>query len=70
MGNLDNNALYGLLLSLGTFLLSMFLTPFYTHVAYKYHFWKKQKKTTVSGDSLPIMTKIIMWVAKPVRRRL
>ena len=38
MGNLDNNALYGLLLSLGTFLLSMFLTPFYTHVAYKYHF--------------------------------
>ena len=41
MGNLDNNALYGLLLSLGTFLLSMFLTPFYTHVVYKYHFWKK-----------------------------
>ena len=58
MGNLDNNALYGLLLSLGTFLLSMFLTPFYTHVAYKYHFWKKQKKTTVSGDGLPIMTKL------------
>ncbi|MBR5939266.1 hypothetical protein IKZ77_01800, partial [Candidatus Saccharibacteria bacterium] len=37
---------------------SMALTPFYTHFAYKYHFWKKQKKTTVDGKAIPIMTKL------------
>jgi phospho-N-acetylmuramoyl-pentapeptide-transferase len=36
----------------------MALTPFYTHFAYKYHFWKKQKQTTVDGKDLPIMTKL------------
>ena len=49
---------YGLILSLGAFLLAMFLTPIYTHFAYKYKFWKKQKKETVSGDALPVMTKL------------
>jgi len=34
------------------------LTPFYTHFAYKYKFWKKQKKTTVDGKALPVMTKL------------
>jgi phospho-N-acetylmuramoyl-pentapeptide-transferase len=48
----------GLLLALASFLFSMFLTPFYTHFAYKYHFWKKQKKTTVDGQALPVMTKL------------
>ena len=36
----------------------MFLTPLYTHFAYKYKFWKKQKRTTVDGKDLPIMTKL------------
>lgn len=45
-------------MTIGGFLLSMVLTPFYTHFAYKYKFWKKQKKTTVDGKSLPIMTKL------------
>lgn len=36
----------------------MILTPFYTHFAYKYKFWKKQKKTTVDGKDLPVMTKL------------
>lgn len=56
--NINEEMFYGLLLALGGFLASMVLTPFYTHVAYKYHFWKKQKKTTVDGKSLPIMTKL------------
>lgn len=56
--NINEEMFYGLLLALGGFLISMVLTPFYTHVAYKYHFWKKQKKTTVDGKSLPIMTKL------------
>ena len=55
---INDEMFYGLLLALGGFLLSMLLTPIYTHVAYKYKFWKKQKQTTVTGESLPIMTKL------------
>ncbi len=58
MGIINEEVFYGLLLALAGFLLSMFLTPIYTYVAYKYHFWKKQKKTTVDGKALPIMTKL------------
>lgn len=56
--SISDEALYGLLLTVGTFLLSMAFTPIYTHFAYKYKFWKKQKKTTVTGEALPIMTKL------------
>ena len=42
-GELNKEIFYGLILTLGGFLLSMFLTPIYTNVAYKYKFWKKQK---------------------------
>ena len=56
--NLNDEIFYGLLLAVGCFLLSMILTPFYTHFAYKYKFWKKQKKTTVDGKALPVMTKL------------
>ena len=56
--NLNDEIFYGLLLALGGFLFSMVLTPFYTHFAYKYKFWKKQKKTTVDGKALPVMTKL------------
>ena len=56
--SIDDEMFYGLLLALGGFLFSMVLTPFYTHFAYKYKFWKKQKKTTVDGEALPVMTKL------------
>lgn len=56
--SINDEVFYGLLLALAGFLFSMFLTPIYTHFAYKYKFWKKQKKTTVDGKSLPIMTKL------------
>lgn len=55
---IDDEMLYGLLLALASFLFAMALTPLYTHLAYKYKFWKKQKKTTVDGGSLPVMTKL------------
>lgn len=55
---IDDEMLYGLLLALASFLFAMALTPLYTHLAYKYKFWKKQKKTTVDGESLPVMTKL------------
>ncbi|MDO4759879.1 MAG: phospho-N-acetylmuramoyl-pentapeptide-transferase [Candidatus Saccharibacteria bacterium] len=55
---ISDEMFYGLLLAIGAFLFSMLLTPFYTHFAYKHKFWKKQKKETVTGDALPIMTKL------------
>ena len=55
---INDEMFYGLLLTVAGFLVSMALTPFYTHIAYKYKFWKKQKKTTVDGEALPIMTKL------------
>lgn len=55
---LNDEIFYGLLLALGGFLFSMVLTPFYTHFAYKYKFWKKQKQTTVDGKDLPVMRKL------------
>ena len=58
MPTINDEMFYGLILAIAGFLFSMVLTPFYTHVAYKYKFWKKQKKTTVDGKKLPIMTKL------------
>ena len=58
MGNINDEVFYGLLLALAGFLFSMLFTPIYTHFAYKYKFWKKQKQTTVDGKELPIMTKL------------
>lgn len=56
--SINDEMFYGLLLALTAFLLSMLLTPVYTYIAYKYKFWKKQKKTTVDGEALPVMTKL------------
>lgn len=54
----SNETFYGLILALSAFFLATFLTPIYTYFAYKYKFWKKQKKTTVTGEALPVMTKL------------
>lgn len=58
MSEIQNEMFFSLVLALGAFLLAMFLTPIYTHFAYKYKFWKKQKKTTVDGGELPVMTSL------------
>ena len=55
---LNDEIFHGFLLALAGFLFSMALTPIYTHFAYKYKFWKKQKTTTVDGKDLPIMRKL------------
>lgn len=49
---------YGMILAVTGFLLAMALTPFYTHLAYRYKFWKKQKQLTVDGKKLPVMEKL------------
>ncbi len=40
------------------FLLAMFLTPFYTHFAYKYKWWKKQRSESTTGEKLEVLTKL------------
>jgi phospho-N-acetylmuramoyl-pentapeptide-transferase len=46
------------LMSMGAFLLAMLLTPFYTYVAYRYRFWKKQRSLSTSGEALTVFTKL------------
>lgn len=46
------------LLSVGAFLLAMMLTPFYTFVAYRYRFWKKQRSMSTNGEALEVFTKL------------
>lgn len=46
------------LLSIGSFLLAMALTPVYTYFAYKFKFWKKQRTTSTTGEKLQIFTKL------------
>jgi phospho-N-acetylmuramoyl-pentapeptide-transferase len=46
------------ILSVGAFLLAMFLTPVYTFVAYRYKFWKKQRTTSTTGENLSVFTKL------------
>jgi len=46
------------LISVGAFLLAMALTPFYTFLAYRYRFWKKQRSTSTNGELLEVFTKL------------
>ena len=46
------------LLSVGAFLLAMFLTPIYTFIAYKYRFWKRQRTESTTGEALKVFTKL------------
>lgn len=55
---LNNEAFYGLILALAAFFLATFLTPIYTFFAYKYKFWKKQKKEAVTGEKLEVVAKL------------
>ncbi|MDR0591612.1 MAG: phospho-N-acetylmuramoyl-pentapeptide-transferase [Candidatus Nomurabacteria bacterium] len=44
--------------SVGAFFLAMCLTPIYTHFAYKYKLWKKQKTIAVTGEALTVMNEL------------
>ncbi len=56
--DINANMGYELVLALGAFLLSMFLTPIYTTFAYKHKLWKRQKTVDVSGKKLTVMNKL------------
>lgn len=55
--DINNNIGYELVLALGAFLLSMFITPIYTNFAYKHKLWKKQKSVAITGEKLQYMNK-------------
>lgn len=46
------------LLSMGTFIVGMMLTPLYTYVAYRRKWWKQQRKTSTTGELLEVFTKL------------
>lgn len=46
------------ILSVGAFLVAMFLTPIYTFLAYRYKFWKKQRSLSTTGEELEVFTKL------------
>lgn len=45
-------------LSVGSFLLAMILTPIYTFLAYRFKFWKKQRTNSTTGEKLEVFTKL------------
>lgn len=55
---LTNELTRTFVLSVGAFLLAMFLTPIYTFVAYRYKFWKKQRTASTTGEALTVFTKL------------
>lgn len=46
------------LLSAGSFILAMALTPLYTHFAYKHEWWKKMRTQAVDGESSKVFNKL------------
>ena len=48
-----------LLLTLMSFCIAMIITPVYTHLAYKYKWWKKRERTeSVSGGAASVVSKL------------
>lgn len=55
---LTSEMIHMLILSVTAFLVAMLLTPIYTHFAYKYKFWKKQRSTSMTGEKLEVFNKL------------
>lgn len=47
-----------IILSVMAFVLAMLLTPLYTFLAYRHHFWKKQRSESTTGETLEVFTKL------------
>ena len=58
MENLTHRMTDAALFSLMGFILAMLITPIYTHFAYKYKFWKRQRSSAVTGEKLQIFNKL------------
>lgn len=46
------------LFAFGSFLISMIITPLYTHFAYKHQWWRKVRTKSVDGKAAPIFHKL------------
>jgi phospho-N-acetylmuramoyl-pentapeptide-transferase len=55
---LNNELIRTFILSVSAFLIAMFFTPIYTFLAYRFKFWKKQRKTSTTGENLKVFTKL------------
>ena len=53
-----NTVIRILLLAFLTFMLSMVVTPFYTYLAYKYQWWKRQRTEASGGGSATVYQKL------------
>ena len=58
LNDINRHVGFELIVALGAFLLSMFLTPIYTNFAYKHKLWKRQKTVAVTGEALTVMNKL------------
>ena len=58
IGQITQGLNWTFILSVGSFLLAMLLTPIYTYLAYKYKFWKKQRATSTTGEKLQVFNKL------------
>jgi phospho-N-acetylmuramoyl-pentapeptide-transferase len=67
MENLTHRMTDAALFSLMGFILAMLITPIYTHFAYKYKFWKRQRSSAVTGEKLQIFNKLH---AKKMKRHM
>ncbi len=55
---LNDALLQTFILSVGAFLLAMFLTPVYTFIAYRFKFWKRQRTASTTGEAASVFTKL------------
>lgn len=58
LANMNSELATIAILSVIAFLLAMFLTPFYTFLAYRYRFWKKQRTDSTTGEKLQVFAKL------------
>lgn len=54
---LTDKATVALLLGILSFSLAMLLTPLYTHFAYKYRWWKRERTHSSTGEALTVISK-------------
>lgn len=58
LAQLTSGATGAFILAICAFLLATILTPVYTKFAYKFKFWKKQRKTSTTGENLTVFNKL------------
>lgn len=58
ISHLTTGLIFLVSLALSSLVLSLLLTPVYTHFAYKYQFWKRARTVSTSGENLTVFNKL------------